>query len=274
MEIISSIVYGIVQGLAEFLPISSSGHLVILHSILPLDIVSDLGFDVVLHFGTLFSLIVYFRSEIIRYIRAFFQSFVRWNIRGNADQRIAWWIAIGTIPAAAIGFAVEGVIESAFRSVWVVVATLAIGGVLFLIVEKWASHRRDLSEAGAGSAIWIGFAQAIALIPGVSRSGITIIAGLTAGLKREAAARFAFLLSMPIILGAGIKKTAEMLQSGAVAENWGIYAIGFLASAISGYLAVAYLLAFLRTKPLTVFAYYRFGLSALLILLLVIGVIE
>lgn len=273
MEILFSIVYGCVQGLTEFLPISSTGHLVILHTLWPLEVADDLGFDVVLHLGTFFALLWFFWGDIWRYARALFVSLRTRKIQ-STDQRIAWLLLLGTIPAAALGLIFESYVEEQLRSLWVMVVTLALGAVLFFWIERVSRKERDLDGVNRVSAFSIGLAQAVALIPGVSRSGSTIITGLAFGLKREAAARFAFLLAVPITFGAGFKKTAELLQTGAVGEDWLVYVVGFTASLVSGYLCIKYFLRFLRQRSLRVFAWYRIALSILLVILLLSGVVS
>ncbi len=274
MEIIYSIIYGIVQGLTEFLPISSTGHLVILHDIWPLEIGSDLGFDVVLHGGTLVALVIFFGKDILRYLRGFFSSFAKWDLRNNVDQRLAWFLFVGTIPAALIGYLIEDKIEDSLRSLWVIIIALVIGAFFFFLIEKIAKRANDINSIKLNSAITIGFAQAIALIPGVSRSGITIITGLACGLKREAAARFAFLLSLPIIFGAGTKKMLDLIDQGVLISDWVVYLTGFLASLISGYLCIKYFLRYLRNRSLNAFAVYRIILAIALVILITTGVLS
>ncbi len=274
MDLIYSIIFGVVQGITEFLPVSSTGHLVILHELWPMDLSSDLGFDVVLHGGTLLALVIYFRQEIFQYLKGFLRSFKRFDARNDIEQKLSWLIIIGTIPAALIGYFTESYVEDAFRSIWVIIIALIIGGLLFIIIEKISRKEKDLGKINGLTALFIGLAQAIALIPGVSRSGITIIAGLGAGLKRETAAKFAFLLSIPIIFGAGLKKTLDLIEAGALTNNWFIYLVGFTASLVSGYLCVKYFLKYLKNRSLAPFAYYRFILSGLLIILLMTGLLS
>ncbi len=268
-----SVIFGVIQGLTEFLPISSTAHLIILHRLWPIEVASDLGYDVVLHGGTLLALLAYFRKDVVRYLAGFFRSFRRWDPRHDHDQRLAWLIIIGSIPAGLIGYAFEANIEEQLRSLWVIVATLFVGAVLFFIVERVSRKNREIETIGTGTAVIVGLAQALALIPGISRSGITIIAGLFAGLKRAAAARFAFLLSIPIIFGAGLKKILELVQQGALAQHPLVYLVGLIASIISGYLCIKYFLRFLQNRSLIPFAYYRLVLGVGLAILLLAGVL-
>jgi undecaprenyl-diphosphatase len=269
-----SIVYGIIQGITEFLPISSTGHLVILHAIWPLPIVDDLGFDVILHLGTLAALLIFFWSDIIRYAVAFIRGLFSRLARQSNDFRLAGYLIIGTVPAGIIGYLLQDFIDNQLRSLWVVVGALALGALFFFWVEWQSRPTRELEQVSAGRAILIGLAQAVALIPGISRSGSTIITGLALGLKRAAAARFAFLLAIPITLGAGLKKVIEVSSQNGFAQDGWVYLAGLLASTVSGYLCIRYLLHYLKTHSLRPFGWYRLALSVLLIILLLTGLLD
>ncbi|MCK4554620.1 undecaprenyl-diphosphate phosphatase, partial [Candidatus Parcubacteria bacterium] len=199
MDYINAIIFGIIQGITEFLPISSSGHLVILHKFFNLPIKNELAFDVALHLATLLAVVWFFKNDIYNLLKSWFKSFT-----GHSDEfsKLSWLIILATIPAGLAGWYFEEMVEHTFRSINVVVVMLVIGGVLLLIVEKISRKTDDLKNLNWAKALIIGLAQAIALIPGTSRSGITIIAGLGAKLKRQAAIRFSFLMSVPIIFGA------------------------------------------------------------------------
>jgi len=266
IDYLSAVFLGLVQGLTEFLPISSSGHLVILHNVLPLELHDDLSFDVILHFGTLVALLIYFYKDIITYFSAFFKGLISSDLRNNECQKIAWFILIAALPAGLFGFLLEDKAESIFRSPILVGLMLILVGFLFLVIEKSSEKIKDIKEMGFFSALIIGFAQALALIPGVSRSGITILAGLTLKLKREAAAKFSFLLSIPVIFGAVIKRVADFIFQDVTSHELKIYTLGFAISFISGYLTIRFLLNYLRKHPLNIFAYYRFILGVGVIL--------
>jgi len=266
MDYIYSIFFGGIQGLTEFLPISSSGHLVILHKVLNFRLENDLSYDVILHAGTLAALLILFSKDIITYLVAFFKSLVKWNLKNDENQRLAWLILVAAIPAGIFGYLLEDKAESLFRSPYLVAAMFILVGLFFLILEKYSQKTKELKEMGLKGAIVIGLAQVFALIPGVSRSGITIIAGLSQQLKREAAARFSFLLSIPVILGAVVKRVAELFSHPFASHELIIYLLGFLAAAFSGYWAVKFLLNYLKTHSLNIFAYYRFGLAVLVII--------
>ncbi|MFA6593869.1 MAG: undecaprenyl-diphosphatase UppP [Candidatus Buchananbacteria bacterium] len=268
MNYILAIIAGLIQGVAEFLPISSSGHLVLLHDILKFNLPDNLTFDIVLHLGTFLSLLVFFWRDIIHLVKGFFSSLVKRNLSGDADQRLAWLIIIGTIPAALAGYFFNDFIEQAFHegklATLVVAVMLIIVAVLFWLLEKYAQRLRTADSLKWWEALIIGAAQAIALIPGTSRSGITICAGLMLKLTREQAAKFSFLLSMPVILGAGIKSLGQI--ESVTAADWPLLVIGFITAALSGYFAIKFLLKYLINHSLSVFAWYRVVLACLILL--------
>jgi undecaprenyl-diphosphatase len=270
MSILYSIVLGIIQGLTEFWPISSSGHLLIFHEILPLNLTDNLAFDTSLHLGTLLALLIYFYNDIIVYFQAFLKSLQKWELKTDINQRLAWLILISVLPAGFFGYFFETIITYYFRNILLVCLTLIIVGFLFLIAEKYTLKTQTLSSLNWTKSLFIGLAQVLALIPGVSRSGITIISGMALNLKREEAARFSFLISIPIVFVAGAKKTFDLMQSGLNQEQIIIYALGFLTAAIFGYLAIKYLLDFLKNHSLNIFAYYRIILGLLVLLYFVL----
>ena len=251
MEIIKAIIFGITQGITEFIPVSSSGHLVILHDLFVLPIKNDLVFDVVLHLATVLAVLVYFWRDIALIIKNLF----------DRKDKTAWYIIIATIPAAIIGFLGEDIITSYFRSSYTVVIMLIIVGGLFFIGEKLGKQIKDYQELTWKTALLIGLFQAIALIPGTSRSGITIVAGLLVGLKRQQAIKFSFLISLPIILGANLFKLPDLLSAGLGIDEYFVLSVAFLAASLSGYVAIKYFLRFSERYSLHVFAYYRFALA-------------
>jgi undecaprenyl-diphosphatase len=269
MNIFIAIFLGIIQGLTEFLPVSSSGHLVFFHDVLNLDSIDNLTFDVALHLGTLVALVVFFYKDIIKYLQAFLKSFVNWNLKNDLDQKIAWLILISMIPAGLLGYFGEEIIKNLFRSPLSVAIVLILFSFFFFIAEKYSQKQKDFSSLTWSKAFVIGLGQAIALIPGVSRSGITIITGLSYHLKREVAARFSFLMSIPIIFAAGVKK---FIDAGLTELNAqiGIYLFGFLSSAIVGYFCIKYFLAFLKKYSLNWFAVYRIILGLIILIYLFI----
>ena len=268
MDYIYSIILGIVQGLAEFWPISSSGHLVIAHELLHFDFVDNLSFDVALHLGTLVALFILFAKDIYKYIVAWLKSFANWDLRNNLDQRVAWFIVVSSMPAGVVGYFIEDLAETVFRDLWLVALLLIGVGVLFIVFEKISQKIKELDQMDWRTAIIIGLAQVLALVPGVSRSGITILAGLSQGLRRAVAARFSFLLAVPVVFGAGLKKLYDVSTAGLASNEWLIMVVGFLSAAIVGYLAIRFLLKYLENHSLNVFAYYRFLLGAVVIIYL------
>lgn len=269
MDFVYAIIFGAIQGLTEFLPVSSSGHLVVLHDLFNFNLKSDLGFDVFLHLGTLVALFTFFYKDIVKYIKGFFSSFKKWDLKNRVDQKLAWLIVLGTVPAAIVGFFLDDIIDKYLRQSWIVAVMLVIIAVLFFIVEKYAAKKKDMGSLGWKGVIWIGIAQAAALVPGVSRSGATIFAGMFNGLKRSEAARFAFLLSIPIILGAGVKKTIDLVFEGLVVDEIWIYVIGFVVSAVVGFFCVKYFLKYLEKYSLRPFAWYRIAIAILIILFII-----
>jgi undecaprenyl-diphosphatase len=274
LELLQAIVLGIVQGLTEFLPVSSSGHLLLGQYFLGLDQERfGLSFDVALHMGTLVAVVSYFWRDLLRMAFAFFRSFSHRDLANDADQRMAYLIIAATVPAAVIGFFLEGFFEGpAVRSPWVVVFNFVLIGVLFIVGEVVGKRTRRASKLRFGEAAGIGFAQAAALVPGVSRSGATITLGLFLGLRREEAARFSFLMSVPIIAGAGSLKVGEVILQGMDAAQAVLFVVGLVTSAVVGYVTIRFLLNYLTNHSLRAFAFYRFGVAAVVTVLLLLGV--
>lgn len=279
MTLIQAIVLGIVQGLTEFIPISSSAHLIIVPWLFRW---SDpgLAFDIALHLGTLVALLWFFWADWVRLIRAGVASIIERKIGNNSDRRLAWFIVIGTIPGGIAGFLGESKIEELFHQpnaphtleamIAMAIIIVLLGAALF-IAERIAQHLRGLNQITLNDAIVIGLSQALAIFPGVSRSGSTITAGLALGLQRETAARFSFLLSAPIMLGAGLKSLLDIhreLATGAMVQSdLLIFAIGFVVAAATGYLCVKFLLKFLQKNSTDIFVYYRWLLAILIIII-------
>lgn len=262
-QIFQSLFAGVVQGSTEFLPVSSSGHLIIVHELLNFNFVDDLSFDVTLHLGTLLALILFFWRDVLMYLRALFVPLTH----HDPNQRLAWYLIMATLPAVFFGYFFEASIEAALRTTTVVAIMLIVVGLLLYVVDRLSPKIKAIEHLTLGNALVIGFAQALALIPGVSRSGITIIAGLSQKLNRVAAARFSFLLSMPVIFGAGIKKMIDLFSTQTLDQSqWLLFAAGFIASAITGYLVIKYFLRYIQHHSLAIFAYYRIILGIILLL--------
>ncbi|PIS41108.1 MAG: undecaprenyl-diphosphatase UppP [Candidatus Kerfeldbacteria bacterium CG08_land_8_20_14_0_20_42_7] len=266
IEIITSALFGLAQGLTEFLPISSSGHLLLLHDIIKLD-VNALSFDASLHLGTLLALFLFFYKDIYQLIIAFFRSIAKRKVETHFE-RMSWYILIGSIPAAVLGYAFESDIETVLRNPWIVVTTLVVGGLLFFVVERFGKKQKTVEHMTLKDAGAIGCAQALALLPGLSRSGITITAGMATGLTRYDAARFSFLLSIPVVLGAGLKKLLDVATMGFTQDEFVIFIVGIVSSAIFGVLAIRVLLKLTQKYSLNMFGYYRIALALLVGVLL------
>jgi undecaprenyl-diphosphatase len=253
MELLHAAVLGIIQGLTEFLPVSSSGHLVVVPWIFGW---RDMGltFDVALHVGTLAALGIYFWNDWIDILKKWREPFV-------------WLINIGCIPAAVFGYKFDKYFETVFRSPVLVAVFMIFMGFLMMAAEKTGKKVRELGTVNLGDSLIIGFSQVLALMPGVSRSGITITAGLFTGLTREAAARFSFLLAMPIVAGAALLKLRHVIVDGIPHDEYAPFALGIICSAIFGFLAIKYLLHYLQKHTLYIFVWYRFVLGALILML-------
>lgn len=280
MHYLQAIILGIVQGLTEFIPISSSAHLVIIPWVFGWDnpALESLTFDVALHLGTLVALLAFFWTDWGRLLNAGVASIVERRIGDDHDRKLAWYLVIGTIPGGVIGLLFEHKIEELFHPsdgpivaasmVWMGVIIAVLGGLLFL-AEQLAKHVRRMDGVTFRDAILIGCSQALAIFPGVSRSGSTITAGLAVGLERETAARFSFLLSAPIIAGAGLKSLWDIykgIHSGAIAtSDLGLFVAGFFAAALSGYFCIKYLLRFMQNNSTNIFVYYRWLLAIFVI---------
>jgi undecaprenyl-diphosphatase len=270
LEFLEAILLGVVQGLTEFLPVSSSGHLLLGQYFLGLD--QDrfgLPFDVALHLGTLVAVVSFFWRSLLRMAGAFVRSLSPGGRNlADPDQRLAYLILASTIPAALIGFLFENFFETAVRSPWVVVFNLVLVGILFIVGEAVGSKTRLADKLRFSEAVGIGLAQAAALVPGVSRSGATITLGIFLGLRREEAARFSFLMSVPIIASAGSLQLADVASEGMDAQGVLMFGSGFVSSAVVGYLAIKFFLRFVTHHSLRAFAYYRFTLAAVVAMLL------
>jgi undecaprenyl-diphosphatase len=261
LEPIHAVVLAIVQGLSEFLPISSSGHLVLVPHFLGWQD-QGLAFDVAVHVGTLFAVVVYFRRELQAMLKAWFGSLAGGGL--TPDARLAWCVLIGTIPVGAVGLAFGGLIEEKLRNPLAVATLLASFGALMWIADRYGRSARDEYTVGWRDAILIGCAQALALMPGTSRSGVTMTMGRALGMTREAAARFSFLLAVPGIAMAGAYEGLKLATGEGESVDWGVIALGVAVAAVTGYLCIAWLLKVINRIGLAPFAIYRFVVAALL----------
>ncbi|HEX3031545.1 MAG TPA: undecaprenyl-diphosphatase UppP [Bacillota bacterium] len=261
MTVFQALVYGVVQGLGEFLPISSSAHLIVAPWLFGWKD-PGLAFDVALHLGTLAAVVVFFWREWIRLLRAGLKG------AGTNDGKLFWYLVIATIPGALIGKLLEDQAESAFRNPGLIGAMLIIMGIILYVVDKRGGKEVTIENIGFTRSLLIGLSQAVAIIPGVSRSGITMSTGLLTGLTRESTARFSFLLSTPIILGAGLLKIKDLFNG---QIDTFPFMVGIVTSAVVGLLSIKFLLDYLRTKGFGIFVWYRLAFGALLISLYIMG---
>jgi undecaprenyl-diphosphatase len=273
LPIYQAIVLAIVQGLAEFIPVSSSGHLIIVRRLLGWNELSpahELTFDVALHFGTLLSVLFYFRRTWFQIVRAAFGGkVVRFSEAGGSDVNLSpdeqrderlllWFLAVATIPGAIAGKLLESSAEDYFREhIFLIAGALIVVALLMWLGEKAGKLNKPLTRASFGDSLIIGVAQAFALMPGVSRSGATITAGLFRNMTREAAVRFSFLLSTPIIAGAALLKAHELHKEGLPAGMHAPFIVGIIVSALVGYAAIAWLIRYLQSNSLRLFIIYR-----------------
>src|SRR3954447_9648293 len=262
--VFQAIVIGIVQGLTEFLPISSSAHLILIPQLLGWtgEFINSANFDVMLHAGTLVALLIYFWRDVVRLLRAFFASIRDRSLGTDPDRKLAWLLLISTIPAAILGVLFESFFDTYFRdNLLFIPVLLIVGAAVLYVAERAARHTREIWEITWLDSLLIGLAQAFALLPGISRSGIRIAGGLFLGMQRDAAARFAFLIGIPVIGGATIWKLRELAFGSLSSTDALALACGMLAAAISGVLAIRFLLRYLQGHNTDVFVAYRIGFA-------------
>jgi undecaprenyl-diphosphatase len=275
-DLVRAAILGAVQGLTEFLPVSSTGHLILAARVLGID--EDeygLPFDAALHLGTLLALLTFFGSTWLRLGRAGARSLAV-RALSDPDARLAWLIVAGTVPAVVIGLSFERPIEDHLRSPLLVGIMLISFSAVFVLAERSGRQRRGMADAGLFDALFVGLAQAVALVPGVSRSGATISAGLFRDLERREAATFAFLLSAPVIAGAGSLQLLRVIGRFAdgtyTGEDLAFFATGFVTAAVVGYAAIAFLMRYLSRNSLMAFVWYRVALGLVVIAAIATGV--
>lgn len=267
---------GLVQGLTEFLPISSSAHLFVVGKFLPSAADPGAAFTAVSQLGTETAVLVFFWRDIVRIIKAWWGSLRGRVPKSDPDVRMGWLVIIGSLPIALLGVLMQSHIESTLRNLWLVATTLIVFGLILAVADATASQKRDLTQLTYKHGIIYGFAQALALIPGVSRSGGTITAGLLMGYTREAAARYAFLLAIPAVFGSGFYELAKILgghEAAASHFSVGQTALATIVAFAVGYLVIGWFLKFISTKSFRPFVWYRIALGLLLYILLGTGVI-
>ncbi len=267
--VLQAVVMGIVQGLTEFLPISSSGHLILVPWLAGWDdaFIRSLSFSVMLHVASLGALLAYFAADWRRLVPAGLAALRDRSFADDPDRRLAWLLAATTVPASVAGALLNDPIERTVRQPGLVAVMLVVGGAILWLAERHGRQRRPMEALSFPAAFGIGFAQALALVPGISRSGISIAAGLAAGLERQAAARFSFLMATPIIAGAGAFEARQLLAgAGDAAVAPAPLVAGMLAAFLSAIAAIHVLLRFLRHHRTDVFVAYRVGLAVLVVI--------
>lgn len=258
MTLIQALILGIVQGATEFLPISSSGHLVLTPWILGWRFGPEQAFifDVLVQWGTILAVIVYFYRDLLVLLLTGVRSLQNGKAWNDPNARQAWLILLASLPAAILGLLIKSVVEQAFNSPLAVSSFLMGTAALLVISERLSKRDRSMEDLGWFDALWIGAFQALALFPGISRSGSTIAGGLLRGITREQAARFSFLLAVPTMLGAGVIALLDLRQATDAATQLGPLVVGFLTAAVIGFIAIHWLLTFLRQRRLYIFAIY------------------
>lgn len=260
MDLFSAALLGVVQGLTEFLPVSSSGHLILARAFFGWDPGRfGIAFDAACHVGTLLAVVAYFRADVVRLLAAAPGALTG---RDGEWERMGRLIIVGTIPIVIIGGLFGDLIEARIRTPLVVAVNLVIGGIGLIWVERVGRQNREARSLGYGEALTIGVAQAAALAPGLSRSGSTLIVSMVQGLRRDSAARFVFLMSLPAVFAVAVKEAYELSKIGIAGVPVALMAVGLVVSAVVGYVTVKYFLRYLAGHSLVGFAYYRFALAA------------
>jgi undecaprenyl-diphosphatase len=262
MHPLMAIFLGFVQGLTEFLPISSSGHLALLEHYLKVE-GGGLTFDIILHIGSLLALLIYFRADWLNMAKAV----LRPSPYTRLERRLFVCLVAATIPGGLVGVLLQKSAETVFRQPWRIAFLLGSLGLLLILAERLARHIRPLTNLNLGDALLIGLSQALAIMPGVSRSGITMTTGLFLGFTRESAARFSFLLATPIIAGAGLYDLFKLLKHPPNQLSWAAGVLGFFSALVFSYLAIDFLLRFLRRHTFYPFAIYRLIVAAIVLTL-------
>src|SRR4051794_21005386 len=267
-QLVQALVMGITQGLTEFLPVSSSGHLILVPYLFGWTdpFIDSLAFSVVLHAGTLLALLVYFREDWLRLVPAGLATIRDRAFRGGPERELARMLVLSTIPAAIIAVLLNDVFESdQFRRPGLVAVALVVGAAILWLADRWGRHTRGTEDVGPGIALALGGAQALALIPGVSRSGISVSAALFAGLRRVDAVRYSFLMATPITAAAVAYEGLKLVRGEVVGASAGVLVVGVVASFVAGILAIGLLLRYVRTQSFTVFVVYRLVLAAVVV---------
>jgi len=271
LNIIQTIILGIIQGLTEFLPISSSGHLILTREVFHFP---DPGkvFDVILHLGTLIALVIYFWNDLVSIVKSFMKSVLKGKFYGDENVNFFWFLIISTIPGALFGFIFKDKLEG-IKNVYLISGLLIGFGILLLISDRVGKKDKDIDKLTWKDATFVGLMQALALFPGVSRSGICMTAALFLGFTREVSARYSFLISVPIIAGVSVYGVMKIIINHPNGGEIMTYAVGLITAAISGFFCIKFLLDYLKKGTFLGFAIYRFVIGILLIILGLLGVV-
>lgn len=284
MDLWEAIILGLVQGLTEFLPISSSAHLRVVGELLPGGADPGAAFTAITQIGTESAVLLYFRHDIARIVSAWWRAIrgdhgPQWRARlgeGDPDARMAWWITIGTVPIVVLGLAFEDSIKGPFRNLYLIALTLTLFAVVLGFADRTAKNERTLDQLTARHALAFGLWQSLALVPGVSRSGGTISGGLLMGYTREAAARYSFLLAIPAVLGSGLQQLVTSVDDFGTPGTPSLAAtiLATLVAFVVGYVVIIGFLKLVTTRSFMPFVWYRLGFAAVIVLLLVGGLLE
>ncbi|MBD8217991.1 undecaprenyl-diphosphate phosphatase [Microbacterium sp. CFBP 13617] len=273
MHILEVIILGLVQGLTEFLPISSSAHLRIVGEFLPSRVDPGATFTAITQIGTELAVLIYFRKKIGRVLSRWFGSLTGRVPRSDPDARMGWLVIIGTIPIAAAGFLLQSLIRDNFRSLWITAIVLIVFGVLLGLADHYGKRRRELDDLTYPHGIAYGFAQALALVPGVSRSGATTTLGRALGYKRTAVAEYSFLLAVPAVFASGFYELYKSFDEGTGPYSLGETALATVIAFVVGYVVIAFLMRYLQRGSFLPFVIYRVALGVLVMVLLALGVL-
>lgn len=274
MELWQALVLGIVEGITEFLPISSTGHLVVVEELLglPVDDPAVIGFTAVIQTGAILAVLVYFARDIARLVVAWVRGFFSAEVRQGLDYRLAWYVIVGSLPIAVVGYLGQDVVKGSLWNLWTVAAGMILWSGVMAFAERVATQVRDEGELKLTDALVVGFAQCLSLVPGVSRAGATITVGLLRDLDRVTATRLSFFLGIPALVGAGALELGEVPGSDTVSTT--ALAVGTVVSFVVAYAAIAWLLRFVARHTLMTFVWYRLGFGVVLIALLATGTVS
>lgn len=276
MDLWGAIWLGIVEGLTEFLPVSSTGHLTVAEKLMgmPIDDPGVTAFTAIIQLGAILAVLIFFRSDILRLALAWGRGLAKPAERSNPDYRLAWYVIAGSIPIGIVGFLGRHVVEGPLRNLWVVVAGLLLWSVVMWLAERYATQRRGEHDLNLTDALVVGALQCVALVPGVSRSGATISAGLFRGLDRVTATRVSFFLAIPALVAAGAYEGASQASAIEASVGWGLTALATAVSFVVAYASIAWLLRLVTRHPITVFIWYRIGVAVVVSALLLTGTIN